>query len=144
MEQRTWNIEWNNSMSVGIPEIDEDHKRFIFLIDELNRAIVDRMDLNEVKRRLQRLIDDAEKHFAHEEKLFKQWKYPDAEDHADKHVNALKSLQAAMDKFINYDFQSEWIDAGIEVKDILINHLLTEDMKYAEFYRNAPKAHEKQ
>lgn len=144
MEPRTWKIEWNDSMSVGIPEIDEDHKRFVFLIDELNRAIAGQMDLSEVKKRLQRLIDDAEQHFSHEEKLFKQWKYPDAKDHAKKHENVLKSLQAVMDKFISYDFQSEWIDAGIEVKDILITHLLTEDMKYAEFYRNARKAHEKQ
>ena len=143
-EPHTWKIEWNDRMSVGIPEIDEDHKRFALLIGELNRAIADRMDLSEIKKRLQLILDDANRHFEHEEKLFTQWKYPDAKNHADKHAQAIKALQAIMKKLISYDLQSEWIDAGLAVKDILINHLLTEDMKYAEFYRNSRIAAGKQ
>jgi hemerythrin len=50
-------------MSVGIPEIDEDHKHFIFLINELNRSIVDRKDPAEIKKRLQIIVEDAERHF---------------------------------------------------------------------------------
>jgi hemerythrin len=136
MNTRTWKLQWNEGMSVGIPEIDADHKRFIFLVDELNRSIVDRMEPEEIKIRLQVIMDDAERHFAHEEKLFKEWKYPDAEEHAEKHANALRALQALHDRFVNYGLSAEWIDVGLEVKNILINHLLTEDMKYAEFFRS--------
>ncbi len=46
-------------MSVGIPEIDEDHKRFISLIDELNLSITERMKATEIKKRLQHVIEDA-------------------------------------------------------------------------------------
>ncbi len=144
MEPHTWKLEWSEEMSVGIPEIDEDHKRFIFLIDELNRAIAGRLGQDEIQIRLQLILDDAARHFAHEERLFKEWKYPDAEDHANRHANLTRSLQALQDRFINYGLPSEWIDVGLEVKDILINHLLTEDMKYAEFYCNAGKGREKQ
>jgi len=140
MEPHTWKIEWDESMSVGIPEIDADHKRFISLIDELNRAIVDRMGQAEIKIRLQNILDDAARHFAHEEKLFREWQYPDAEEHAKKHENAIRALQAIQDSFMNYGLPSEWINVGLEVKDILINHLVNEDMEYAQFYRNSVKA----
>ena len=140
MEPHTWKIECDESMSVGIPEIDADHKRFISLIDELNRAIVDRMGQAEIKIRLQNILDDATRHFAHEEKLFREWQYPDAEEHAKKHENAIRALQAIQDSFMNYGLPSEWINVGLEVKDILINHLVNEDMEYAQFYRNSVKA----
>lgn len=144
MEPHTWKIEWDNSMSVGIPEIDEDHKRFVLLIGELNQAIAGRMDLGEIKKRLQLILDDARRHFEHEEQLLNEWKYPDAENHANKHAQAINALQAIMSKLISYDLKAEWIDAGLAVKDILINHLLTEDMKYAEYYRNSRMAAGKQ
>lgn len=137
MEPSIWKIEWNDGMSVGISEIDVDHKRFISLINEFNRAIVDRMDLSEIKKRLQLILDDAERHFDHEERLFKKWEYPDADNHANKHAQIIKALHATMEKFMSYDLMSGWIAAGQAVKDILITHILAEDMKYAEYYRNS-------
>ena len=35
MKKPKWDFEWDNGMSVGIPEIDEDHKRFISLMTTL-------------------------------------------------------------------------------------------------------------
>jgi len=134
MEPHTWNIEWKDAMSVGIPEVDEDHQRFVFLINELNRAIVDRIDTREIKERLQLIFDDAVRHFALEERLFRQWKYPDAEEHANKHTEVLAALRMIMESSVSYDLPSEWISVSLEVKERLINHLLTEDMKYAEYF----------
>lgn len=133
-----WRIEWHDGMSVGIPEIDEDHKRFASLINELNRSILDRRGLDEIKDRLQSVMDDAALHFAHEERLFRLWRYPDAEAHADQHARALAAFQEIMKRFVVYGLESEWIQAGLEVKDLLITHLMNEDMKYAQFVRDPP------
>lgn len=46
-------------------------------------------------------------------------------------------LKTIKEKFITYGLESEWIAAGQEVKDLLINHLLTEDMKYADFHQKS-------
>ena len=137
MQPHLWKIEWNDGMSVGIPEIDADHKRFIALINGFNQAIAGRMELRVIKARLQLLLDDADQHFAHEERLFKEWQYPDTENHANRHKEALKTLREIRGKFMNYDFESEWIETGLAVKDILITHILQEDMKYADFYRKS-------
>lgn len=143
MEPHVWKLTWNEGMSVGIPEIDADHKRFVSLLDDLNRAILDRMEPEEIKMRLQAILDDAAKHFAHEEKLFRSWNYPDADEHARKHAAVIKSLQAIQDQLFAYQMPSEWISVGIEVKDILIDHLANEDAKYAEYYHKTIRPRDK-
>lgn len=140
MRRPTFTITWVDEMSVGIPEIDGDHKRFIFLINELNRSITEGKTPTEIKRRLQVILDDAAEHFAHEEKLFKEWRYPDIAGHAKIHAQTLKELNAIMREFIPYGHDTAWLNAGSRIKSILINHILSEDMKYAEFYRNCCSA----
>ncbi len=132
----TWKIEWDDRLSMGIPEIDADHKRFILLTAELNRAIVDRMEPEEIRRRLRAILEDTAAHFVREEKLLREWHYPDAEAHARKHRAVEKALAALQDRLVNYGLPAEWITVGLEVKEILFNHLLTEDIKYAEYYHN--------
>ncbi len=123
-------------MSVGIPEIDEDHQKFIALINDLNRSISDRMTPDEIVKRLEIIIDDAARHFDQEEKLFFEWQYPDVSGHALIHSNILSSLQIMKKKFIPYGHDSGWVDAGVQIKKILIDHILKEDMKYADYYHN--------
>ncbi len=140
MKRPTWKLTWTDDMSVGIPEIDEDHKNFIFLINELNRSITEGRGPTDIKQKLQLVVDDAERHFVQEEKLLQEWRYPDAEAHAKIHVQALKALRSIREKFIPYGLDSEWVDAGLMIKGILIDHILTEDMKYADYYRNSSRA----
>ena len=126
-------------MSVGIPAVDEDHQRFIVLINELNRAMTERMSVAEIKHRLQLIIDDTERHFAQEEKLFNEWKYPDTGTHENIHKQVLNTLKSINKNFKPYGNDSEWMDAGIQVKKILVDHILKEDMKYAEYYHQSLK-----
>ena len=129
-----WKIQWSEALSVGIPEIDEDHKSFARLVNDLNRSIVDRAPLTEVRRRLQVIIDDAGQHFAHEEQLFKEWQYPDAQSHAAIHAQIIKKLQAIMSSNVSTYINAPWIEAGLQIKIVLIEHILKEDVKYARSY----------
>lgn len=132
-ESSPWRLEWDDKLSVCIPEIDAEHQHFIQLINELNEAIIGRMDVVEIKKRMQAILDDATAHFTHEEALFKEWRYPDAEQHAQKHVQAVLALHEIMGGFEHDGVEYEWIEAGLKVKQILIEHLLTEDMKYRDY-----------
>lgn len=123
-------------MSVGIPAIDEDHQNFIVLINDLNRSISERMLPAEIIKRMEIIIDDAARHFDQEEKLFFEWHYPDVSGHAVIHANILAALQDMQNKFKPYGHDSGWVDAGVQIKKILIDHILKEDMKYADYYHN--------
>ena len=133
MKRLLWELEWNEGMSVGIPAIDDDHKQFISSIRNLNEAIIARMRPAEIHARLQKIVDETKSHFEHEEQYFLEWKYPDAEGHALIHARILKSLQNILESFLPYGLEAEWVDAALVIKDLLISHVLVEDMKYAHY-----------
>ena len=137
-----WRLDWNERLSVCIPEIDVEHQRFISLVNDLNEAIIARMDKEVIKRCMQAILDDAAAHFAHEEALFKEWKYPVAEEHAARHAEITQALHEIMSHFVHGGTEYEWIEAGLQVKQALIDHLLIEDMKYRD-YRLASGAQSK-
>ena len=136
MKKPKWNLEWDDGMSVGIPEIDEDHKRFISLIDELNLAITERMRAAEINRRLLHVIEDTNQHFEREENFFRERQYPNAEGHARSHNNVRNTLKKIQDSFMPYGLEAEWLDAALMIKQILINHILNEDMQYATYFKS--------
>ncbi len=131
MDKQTWEIEWHDGMSVGIPEIDEDHKRLLFLVRELDAAILGRMSWTVIRQKLQLLLDDAEQHFPHEEKVFRERQYPGVAREMEKHAHLLQTLRGIQANFAAYRFDVEWIQAALKVKELLLNHLLQDDMQYA-------------
>ncbi len=136
MEQRIWQLDWNEALSVGIPEIDGEHQVFCELVNDLNRAISDREEIPEIRRRMQLILDDAVQHFSHEENLLRQWHYPEVDEHAQNHAQALQDLADVMAMFDDRSLEYEWIVGGLKVKEALVDHLLTEDMKYRDYFRS--------
>ncbi|GEM_PF-578464 len=137
MRRPTLQLTWDEEMSVGIPEIDEDHQRFIVLINKLNCSITEGKAPSEIKQILKLIVDDAVFHFANEEVLFNKWQYPDAEAHANMHAKVVGAFKELQKHFIPYGNDSDWMDAGMKMKNILVDHILEEDMKYADYYRNS-------
>ncbi len=129
-----WRLDWSEELSTHIPEIDVEHQRFIRLVNELNEAIIGRRGMEELKNRMQAILDDASAHFAHEEALFRERAYPAAGEHADKHAHIMLTLHEIMGRFEHGGTEYEWIEAGLQVKQALIDHLLTEDMKYRDYF----------
>lgn len=128
---------WNEDLRVGVPEIDEAHQHFINLINDLNRSMTEGMGPAEILNRLQLVIDDAERHFSHEEALFRELNYPDAYIHTQFHTRIMNELQTIKEKFIPYGMDTSWLNAGLMIKNILLEHIRMEDMKYADYYRKS-------
>ncbi len=129
-----WRLEWSQELSVHNPEIDAEHKHFIELINALNEAIAERMSLSEVRKRMQDVLNDAVAHFDHEEILFIEWDYPEAEQHAREHAAAAAIFAAIMKRIERSEQDYEWVEAGLQVKQLLVAHLLNEDMKYRDYW----------
>lgn len=132
-DESPWRLEWSDALSMYNAELDAEHQHFIDLVNDLNEAIVARMDVEVLKRCMQAILDDAAAHFAHEEALFKEWGYPAAQEHAAKHALITLALQGIMGRFVRGGTEYEWIDAGLQVKQALISHLLHDDMKYRDY-----------
>lgn len=133
MAQIPWRVDWNEALVLGIPEIDADHQRFASLVNDLNLAIMRRASKDEVRKKLDLLYLDARAHFQHEERLFAQHAYPEHEGHARLHRQIEAAIMQQFAVFKTTDFGKEWMESGLRIKGLLVNHLLQEDMKYREF-----------
>jgi len=129
-----WWLDWDESLSMYIPEIDAEHQHFIRLVNELNEAIIVRMNKKEIKSRMRAVLDDATMHFAHEEALLKERGYPEAEAHAQKHAQISTFLNEFMESVDHGKIDLGWLEAGLKIKQVLVQHLLNEDMKYRDYH----------
>jgi hemerythrin len=133
MKERIWDFEWKDELSIGVPEIDRDHQEGINLVSDLIEAIVDMGRIEEIHDRMQLILDHANRHFAREEELLRQWNYPDVDHHAREHeaiIGRFEGVKSSLDKETALDV---WIEAGLEIRKTLIDHFLKEDLKYRNF-----------
>jgi len=136
MNQSDWEIKWNDFLSVGVAEIDEEHQKFVGRVNDLNKAIVECEDKPAVERLLDLMLMEATHHFWHEQQLLAKWKYPHRAAHAAKHAQLTAKFERVMKEFEQADVSFTWALKGLHVKQLLVDHLLHEDMKYRDFLRN--------
>lgn len=128
-------MSWKDSYSVGIAEIDRQHKKLIDLINQLNNAMAAGKGKKETGKILGDLIAYCASHFAVEEKLFDQHNYPDAQEHKTKHKKMVGKV-LAMQK----DFQAGKMTITFDVMDFLHQwldkHILGTDKKYSHYFKS--------
>ena len=102
-------MEWKKEYSVGIHEIDEQHKTLTECISGIQQAVA-RYDRQSADAALARLADLAQFHFTVEESLMRIHDYPRLEEHADDHKQFSVRLRAPQEPFLTTDVFRERID----------------------------------
>jgi hemerythrin len=123
---------WNESYNIGIKTIDTQHRK---LVDILN-SLYDAMGKGQANQVLGRILDELIQytvvHFSTEERLFKQYGYPDSVAHKKEHDDLTAQV-----KKLQTDLKSGKITLSMQLgtflKDWLKNHILQTDKKYAPF-----------
>jgi hemerythrin len=125
-------IQWNDTLSVGITEIDRQHQRLIEMINELNTAMQQGKGKDVMSKIIRGLIDYAVTHFKTEEKYFEQYGYPDAVNHKKAHAEFNWKIAE-----FNRQLNAGQLGLSIQVMDFLSDwlrdHIKTVDKKYAPF-----------
>lgn len=126
-------IQWEEGFSVGVKEIDEQHKELVAILDDLYNAMLKAKGKEILEVTLQRLTDYTAKHFAMEERLFKKYNYPEARAHKAEHDAMLRKLT----KFKKEHKRGELVGVDLMnfLKDWFINHLQTTDYRYVPFFK---------
>lgn len=129
-------IEWREEYSVGIQEIDEEHKQLVNLINQLNEAIVLGSKPEKVESVFSQLIDYTRIHFAVEEALMRIVHYKGYDAHKEIHDDITKQVIAFKEKFYSgrYQTASELMNFLI---NWLFNHINQVDKMYVETFVNA-------
>ncbi len=127
-------ITWGTEYSVGINSIDDQHKKLVGFVNDLNDAMAQRKGKDILEKILGGLVEYTKTHFAHEEQLFRAHGYPEATAHKMKHDDLTKKvLQFQQDLHAGKAVMSVEIMAFL--KDWLLNHIKGTDMKYSAFLK---------
>jgi hemerythrin len=124
-------FEWDDSIALGIPAIDRQHKVLFGWVNALDDSIV-RGDGNEkVGETIVNLITYVTVHFSDEERLMREWGYPELGSHRKEHdyfVAKLKDIQASFNA--GNDMSTPVLDIML---DWLVSHIKGTDQGYCRF-----------
>ncbi|MDH5368376.1 MAG: bacteriohemerythrin [Gammaproteobacteria bacterium] len=125
-------VEWKDEYSVGLESIDNQHKKLLNLINQLQTA-VDFSTGEEFEREaLDALVDYTKTHFSYEEGLMKDNGYPDYEPHKAQHEKMIKHVEDVLSEY-EKDQDTAMSNATAFLKDWLITHINGTDKQYSEF-----------
>lgn len=91
---------WDKTLSVDVPEIDEDHRRLVDLFNILNHSVVDGDAKEYVEAVIEELISCTVWHFRHEERLMLKYGYDGLREHKQEHEELIASAKALQQKFL--------------------------------------------
>jgi len=123
---------WSDAMSVGIAEIDDQHKTLVDILNRLFHAVVQR-ESNEITIEiLDTLVDYTKTHFGLEEKLLQEAGYDPAEfaAHQREHRAFIEKISTAANKHL-VEGKSVSFEIINFLKHWLQEHILITDKKYA-------------
>ena len=131
-------IEWDARFSVGIKEIDDQHKKLFSIINTVFDGIAEANDTEMLKRAFDRILEYTRFHFETEEGYFDKYRYPDAEEHKAQHRALLEQTLELKSQYTEgapgvtlelIDFLTRWLQ----------QHILLHDKHYAPFLQTQLK-----
>lgn len=125
-------IVWGDVLSVGVDEIDEDHRKLVNIFNILNHSVAEGASQEYLAAVLEELINCTVWHFSHEERLMLKYGYEGTEEHKEEHQELIESAKEIQLNILQgYKAIAE---KDIEVLERwLTGHILSTDMKFGTY-----------
>lgn len=120
---------WSNQYSVGIPGIDEQHRRLFSLINDLHDAMLAGQGTEQLSAVLQELVNYTRVHFADEEEMMRRHRYPAYAAHKAVHDAFAKRAEALLLKQRGGKSHMT-LEVMTALKDWLVLHIKGSDQLY--------------
>ena len=125
-------IKWNDSFSVNIVRVDQEHKKLFQMINDLTDAMKAGKGKDVLGGILDGLLSYTASHFQTEENYFQQVKYPDAAAHKKEHTAFVQKISE-----FKKDFDAGRATVSVNILQFLSkwlqNHIKGTDQKYSSF-----------
>jgi hemerythrin-like metal-binding protein len=125
-------IVWGDILSIGVDEIDDDHRKLISTFNLLNRAVLEGESNDYLAAILEELINCTVWHFSHEERLMLKYRYGDAEAHKDEHRELIATAKELQHEILQGHGDMTEEHLGV-LERWLTEHILTSDMRLGDF-----------
>jgi len=126
-------ITWSDSLSVKVKQFDDQHKKLVDMVNQLFDAMKSGKGNQVMGDILKQLIAYTQTHFAAEERLMKQYGYPDFEAHKKEH-NALVIQVLDLQKQFQEGKAVLTQHVMTFLRDWLSKHIQGDDKKYGVFF----------
>ena len=120
-------LQWNESYSVGVQAMDDQHRILISVLNELNEAMTATHDLMAGESLLDKLLSYTHHHFNREEELLEATAFPGAEDHRRHHADLRWAVKEFMSRCADPTLN---VDLMFFLRDWLKYHILDECKAY--------------
>jgi hemerythrin len=126
-------MEWNDRLSVGIQQFDNEHKRLVAMVNELFDAAQGNRGKEVLGKILDGLITYTKTHFANEERYMTQHAYPDLKGHKAEHDALAKQVLDVQAKYKGGASSALNMEVLNFLKGWLVKHIQGTDKKYGPF-----------
>ena len=132
-------IKWDESICLGVPQLDEDHKRLIRTLNFMEAHQDDDVRSESISVVIEQIREFASHHFHHEEEYMLKVGFPDYQTHKEQHRQFREKYAALCIDVMNhkettpqdiYNYLSDWVT----------NHFLDFDKELRTFLETK-KAH---
>ena len=130
-------INWDESLSVGVEQIDADHRRLVDLFNLLSEAVAQQEAPLYIDALLEELVSFTEAHFRYEERLMLKHGYDGLDDHKDEHLDLVDSVRDLQRQFHearhqltedNVSYLEGWLTGHIVGQDMRMGYFLSQAM----------------
>ena len=124
---------WSETLSVGDPELDEQHRVLIGLLNGLYEGLTDGSAPDVTVRLIEDLFAYTRLHFGNEERYFDQFRYEERDSH-------MKAHRALEEKLMQYRNRLDAGEGGMAfellnfLRDWIIGHIMQVDSRYRSFF----------
>lgn len=126
-------IAWNDSLSVGINSIDNQHKKLIALINEFYDKINQNSNNNLIMKLISGMKSYTVEHFSTEEAYMRQYAYPQYEQHKKEHDSFVAKVNTLEDKYSKGTIILSFEITSF-IKDWIKHHIQNTDKQYTDFF----------
>jgi hemerythrin len=125
-------VEWSETFSVGIGEIDQHHRHLMDLLNKLYDDFSEGSAAKDLGPVLDELVDYATYHFSCEERWMTQSSYPKLPEHRGEHERFIRRVNEIQKDFLNTGTRV-YLETLTFVKNWLTNHILQTDAEYGRY-----------
>jgi hemerythrin len=126
-------IVWDDSLSVKINSIDDQHKVLVKMINDFYDNIINKSSVESINKLVVEMKKYTIVHFSNEEKIMQKTLYPNYSTHKIEHDKFVSKVIELEDKL-----KSGKLVVSLEIttflKDWLKNHIQVTDKRYSDYF----------
>jgi len=127
-------FEWNSDYSLGLPEIDSQHRQLVAILNALHRGVTDGAARPVLARIVSDLVSYTKIHMEAEEDLMRRLNYPEQAAHHAEHVVLLEHLEE-VERQLASGGRPGRLPALDALAAMLPKHMLETDQRYGQYVR---------